>query len=271
MPKGKGKQNNGQNPKSKGKGNGNTGKGKTESIPSWVAEAQNVLPTPPPVPQVVPSTAEVTLSKLVAQLKNNPEQMTEEVQRIVKEASATETKNATKKMHAAVADYGRRKDSYGLALQARGRCHAAWKAFILQSIQTWQRYTTEFQEEDSKLTAEINAAKEALSTARKTLETWKDNVGLEGMSLDGVSLEEDDASGSAAAMIVDNLHGMTEMLTTLKTKADEWEEEQDKKRARTSRTEGEESAEPNAAVDSQNGSPFAAGQLPGAKALQPFA
>ncbi|CAL1125943.1 unnamed protein product [Cladocopium goreaui] len=140
------------------------------------------------------------------------------------------------------------------AHHARGQLHASWRSFLALSVQQWQAFTQQFQNEEKTALERIKTAKEALISAKATLETSKESIatGAEASGAPEVQdlVSEDDAmkEENAASRIGDGLAHLTASLQALSETADKIHvEEQVAKKPR---------------IDSA---------LPGAAALQPFA
>eukprot|EP00438_Fugacium_kawagutii_P025938 Skav207663 [mRNA] locus=scaffold1857:34418:46615:- [translate_table: standard] len=141
--------------KDKGKAKGSKGKGKgknmgkeagpkgKEAPPTWRSPLAAPLPAPPPVPNP-PSPMEQEMGRMMSVLRKNAESLPAEVQSLLQESTIKETKVGVKEMHAAVAEYGRTRFSLNEAMSARATLHSAWKSFIVNSIQQWEKYVQEF-------------------------------------------------------------------------------------------------------------------------------
>ena len=200
------------------------------------------------------SKAEADLQLLLSALKKNQEDLPQEVQSALQATDVKLEQAATKSMHQAVTGLGRARRELQEAHHARGQLHASWRSFLALSVQQWQAFTQQFQNEEKTALERIKTAKEALISAKATLETSKEPIatGAEASGAPEVQdvVSEDDAmkEENAASRIGDGLAHLTASLQALSETADKIHvEEQVAKKPR---------------IDLA---------LPGAAALQPFA
>ena len=200
------------------------------------------------------SKAEADLQLLLSALKKNQEDLPQEVQSALQATDVKLEQAATKSMHQAVTGLGRARRELQDDHHARGQLHASWRSFLALSVQQWQAFTQQFQNEEKTALERIKTAKEALISAKATLETSKESIatGAEASGAPEVQdlVSEDDAmkEENAASRIGDGLAHLTASLKALSETADKIHvEEQVAKKPR---------------IDSA---------MPGAAALQPFA
>lgn len=162
-------------------------------------------------------------------LRNNKEQLPVEVQTILHEKAVQENKTGVKEMHSAVTEFGKCRTNWHAAHQARAILHNAWKSFIVQAVQEWDTYMTQFKEEDEKLAAAIKESKQHLDAAKTHLDEVKAKVGQTDQSEEVEDDGEEAMKIDSGAMIQENIQNMQGALATLKNKAQEMVEDSNKK------------------------------------------
>lgn len=95
-----------------------------------------------------------------------------------------------KQMHHAVANLGKAKGALEQAHLARNRLHGQWLGYVKESVQRWEKYITEFQQEDAALHERIGKAREHLQQAKEAFELIQKNQGVEVQPVDNAEAEE---------------------------------------------------------------------------------
>lgn len=116
---------------------------------------------------------------LIAALKRHTEQLPDDVQLLMKEVSARTGQEETKLLHSAVTQHGKAKKEVEEAQIARFNMHQAWRNFLAASVQQWQKYSTQFMEQEKTLTDRLQVALENLASAKSNLTSCKASAGLE--------------------------------------------------------------------------------------------
>ena len=84
------------------------------------------------------------LRTLVNALKKHTDTLPEEVQTMLQDVSIKTGQQETKILHSAVTTHGRAKKELQEAQIERANLHAAWRKFLTQSAEQWQRYSDMF-------------------------------------------------------------------------------------------------------------------------------
>lgn len=163
-------------------------------------------------------------------LRSTKDQLPAEVQNYLHESTVQDTKAGVKELHSAVTEFGKCRSSWNAAAQSRAILHNAWKGFIVQAVQEWDKYMAQFKEEDEKLMEAINSARKHFDAAKSQLEEIRVKVGQS----DQAEVVSDDTAEEpmkvdSAALIQENIASMQGALETLKTKAQEMVEDSNKK------------------------------------------
>ena len=153
-----------------------TGKGLPPE-PPWRPTLQSTqsLPPPAPPPMMPPmdNQAAMTLSKLTAAIKKQPEKYDPEVHAILQGAALAEGLNATDQMYRSVTDLGKAREALDAARLGRSQNHVRWRDFLTTAVARWQEYTADFQKQEKDFMEAIENAKAALTSARERFEICK--------------------------------------------------------------------------------------------------
>lgn len=180
----------------KGKGKGKQkGKGKGK---------QNQLPPEPDwrqSPQLVESPAEPTdpnMKQLLTALRSHEvaSVLPPHVQGLVQTAVTTTSRQSTKQLHSAVNALGKAKEHFQQCKDARMNLHIKWREHVKASVTRWQKYTSEFEEEDKKLEEAIEKSVEQLKQARETLNKSQD-LAASASAVKEEELSDDEVSAGA--------------------------------------------------------------------------
>ena len=182
---------------------------------------------------------------LIAALRRHTEELPDDVQLLMKEVNVRSGQEETKLLHSAVSQHGRAKKEVEEAQLARFNMHTAWRNFLAASVQQWQRYSTQFMEQEKTLTDRLQIALENLAVAKSNLSTCKATAGLDvkedaTMPSDIEEVEPKTFETSAGKRIAESFKDLSTNLQALHSQAEQAvqqeAEQQDhsKKRLRTS-------------------------------------
>lgn len=87
---------------------------------------------------------------------------------MVQKAQAEDSKSQTRQMHAAVASLGKSKKTLHDLVLARSQLHQSWHKFLEGAIARWQKFATDFQEQDKAFGEKIEEAKSALAASEES-------------------------------------------------------------------------------------------------------
>ena len=223
-------------PKGQGKGKG---KGKPAiEPPPWSSVAPKAKTSPP----TVPTPAEAKLLEIVNVLKKKDDP---ELQSLAKEADVLNNKNATSKLHRAVAIHGDAKTALLEARQARANLHASWRQYLDSAVETWKSFIEDFNKEDKRLEEEIGKSDAHLSAAQEALDEAKKAATAEELSDQVETIEDEeelDRTVKSSAVMRDGLNTMLNGLEQIRAKTDELGDDIGNKRQRTDDGRGQSSA-----------------------------
>lgn len=192
---------------------------------------------------------------LVAALKKHTEELPDDVQQVMKEMHVRSGQEETKLLHSAVSQHGRAKKEVQEAQSARFQMHTAWRNFLSQSAQQWQKYAAQFMEQEKLLTERFQAAKENLTAAKENLCSCKVAAGLDekedhAMQSDSQELVNKDSQTAAGKRIAASFTSLSTSLQALHSQAgqavQQEEEDQLRKRQRIASPSEPAAAEPGA-------------------------
>lgn len=202
------------------------------------------------------------MKSLVAALKKHKDDLPTDLQNLVKEVSVRSGQEETKQLHSAVSQHGRAKKEVSDAQSARLHMHLAWKNFLAQSVKQWSSYTSQFMAQEKQLLERLKQAQDALAAAKHNLGACK---GAAGLSDDANMISDDEAEPKdtveiAGQKIAASFKDLASSLETLHTQAEQavqMEEEQDqlRKRPRTSEPGSAETVSKDAATPPHFGAP----------------
>ena len=181
---------------------------------------------------------------LLAALRRHKEDLPDDVQLLMKEVSVRTGQEETRLLHTAVTQHGRAKKEVEEAQLARFNMHMAWRNFLAASVQQWQKYSSQFLEQEKTLTDRLQTAMENLATAKSNLSACQTTVGLEAkddsaMTSDAEEVEPKAFEASAGTRIAESFQDLSSNLKELHSQAEQAvqqeAEQQDKsnKRPRT--------------------------------------
>ena len=262
----KGKKGKGQAP-GKGKGKG----GKQTAIPPEPAWQPQAAADPPP-PAPAPTPSEMQFQQLLHALrKADTSALSPEVQGILATADKQASRTEVKTLYSAVGRINQAQKQLHQAQTARTNLHINWNTHLLESIDRWRSYTTEFGTMDAEFVAQINAAREALQSARQTLAEQKETGNAsEPPTLISDQEELPDAEADrtdSASSILQGLQTMVTSLVELQKQTEEMLPERKNKRART--VEPSADAKEGEEAEAKGSNLAEAGKLP-STAMQPF-
>ena len=184
------------------------------------------------------------MRSLVAALRRHKDELPEDVQALVKEATVRSGQEETKILHSAVSQHGRAKKELQEAQAARLQMHAAWKNFLAQSVDQWSKYTEQFMQQERQLMDRLKVAQENLGAAKDNLGACKASAGLDSKDdsaamSDTEDTEPRDAETSAGQKIAASFQDLASSLQALHKQAEqavqlEVEQDQQRKRPRMS-------------------------------------
>ena len=173
---------------------------------------------------------------------------------MIQEVTAKSGQQETKLLHSAVTAHGRAKKDLQEAQIERANLHSAWRKFLSQSAEQWQKYSEMFQKQEQEVTTRVQQAKDALKSAKETLSNTKVAAGVDAKEdASHMSDGEDnnkDLANATAAKITEGFTQLSEGLQTLQQQAElaEMEEQKAMKRQRLSPPEQDPEAAPNASA-----------------------
>ena len=190
------------------------GKGPPAAMPTWKSPipdpAQYVppaIPAPPPI-----SPAEAKLKELTAALRKTPDNLTPEVQALVKDVAMSAGQTETTKAVQAVEELGVAKERLSAVKWARYQNHGAWKNFLQEAMEQMTVFANAFQEQEAVLGEAVQKARAAVLAAKEKSDAAKD--GIQEIS-DG---EEMDSADPPQAL-QEGLQNMTQVLTKMHSEA----------------------------------------------------
>lgn len=116
---------------------------------------------------------------LLAALRRHKEDLPDDVQLLMKEVNVRTGQEQTKLLHSAVTQHGRAKKELEEAQLARFNMHMAWRNFLAASVQQWQRYSTQFMDQEKTLTERLQTAMENLAVAKSNLSSCQFTAGVD--------------------------------------------------------------------------------------------
>ena len=230
----------------KGKGKGKS-KGPAEELPQFgPPSAQSLAALDPPwlnsVPNPGPTSAtsanmgtadpkddkdkDKQYRSLLAALRRHKEDLPDDVQLLMKEVSVRTGQEETRLLHTAVTQHGRAKKEVEEAQQARFNMHMAWRNFLAASVQQWQKYSSQFMEQEKTLTDRLQTAMENLATAKSNLSACQTTVGLDtkedsAMTSDAEDVEPKAFEASAGKRIAESFQDLSTNLKELHSQAEQ--------------------------------------------------
>ena len=199
------------------------------------------------------------LRSLVSALKKHSDALPEELQNVLQEVTSKSGQQETKLLHSAVTAHGRAKKDLQEAQIERANLHTAWRKFLSQSAEQWQKYSEMFQQQEQAVTAKVQQAKDSLKAAKETLSNTKIAAGVESKEetshMSDVEDLEKDLATATATKITEGFTQLSEGLQTLQQQAEQAELEEQKamKRQRLSPPEKEADGSTNAATTPYGG------------------
>ena len=138
----------------------------------------------------------------------------------------------TKLLHSAVTAHGRAKKELQEAQIERANLHTAWRKFLAQSAEQWQKYSDLFMKQEQDVNSRVLQAREALVAAKDTLNNHKVAAGVDSKEdaatmSDQEELDKDVAS-STAAKITEGFTQLSAGLQSLQQQAEIAEQEEQK-------------------------------------------
>jgi len=172
-------------------------------------------PPAPSIPQPPSQQAEsAQLKGLLSALKKVSADLPPEVQSAMQKMQMDDSKQLTKQLHSAVSQLGNSKKTLVDLTTARANLHQSWSAFLEAAITRWQRYSEEFTQQDTELSAQIEKAKENMRLCK---DHFKSLQALEGQAAQEEAEVISDEELSAQPSKVDvHMKQMQESLQQLK-------------------------------------------------------
>ena len=163
---------------------------------------------------------------LLAALRRHKEDLPDDVQLLMKEVSVRTGQEETRLLHTAVTQHGRAKKEVEEAQQARFNMHMAWRNFLAASVQQWQKYSSQFMEQEKTLTDRLQTAMENLATAKSNLSACQTTVGLDtkedsAMTSDAEDVEPKAFEASAGKRIAESFQDLSTNLKELHSQAEQ--------------------------------------------------
>lgn len=197
--------------------------------PPWLTAMNSLAATMPPPTQTAPE--ERQLKNILAALKKHNDVLPPELQNMVNDAAIKEGQQQTKQLHAVVTAHGKARKELQQAQLARYNLHNAWRGFLSQAVTQWQGYSAQFLEQEKQMNERVNAAMEALESAKESLAKAKSTAGVEAKD-DTMNVSDDDQdkdlTGPAAERIQEGLTSLQSSLEALQTSAAQMLEDEQK-------------------------------------------
>lgn len=209
--------------KGKGAGLGPAAETMVPPEPPWTPTLhQSNAPLPPPAGPPPLSEDAKTLKELMQALKKSPKEMDPEVQAIMQRFNLKEGQQAGRTLYSAVDELTAARESLDVAKLARHNLHIKWRNFLSDAVQRWQKHTEDSQKEEADLTQQIETARVALSTAIKTFEESKTELGEKVVDVEthAAMAEATEPKDSVGAALHDSIVTMRTQLETLQASAD---------------------------------------------------
>jgi len=162
---------------------------------------------------------------LLAALRRHKEALPDDVQVLMKEVNVRSGQEETKLLHSAVTQHGKAKKEVEEAQIARFNMHTAWRNFLAASVQQWQRYSTQFMDQEKTLTDRLQTAMENLAIAKSNLTACQSTAGLDvkedsAMNSDVDEVEPKAFETSAGKRIADSFKDLSSNLQELHSQAE---------------------------------------------------
>lgn len=190
------------------------------------------MPMPPELPGAASNSSYAQNQEereLVEMIKSRQMELPADMRQKVQTYAKKEGARATKDLHTAVRQQGRARQDLEDAFQARFNIVASWKAFLTDSIKTWQEYAELFQQQEKEVTERIQSAQESFNQANVQL----DQSQLAAGKVKTIEIRDDDeemADGQASVAnasekIMDSFRTLSTSLQTLQTQTEQIETE----------------------------------------------
>ena len=194
---------------------------------SWMNAPHVPAPAAPSVvaPPSKDTKEDKNMKSLVAALRKHKDDLPADVQALMTEVQLRDGQNERKQLHAAVTQHGKAKKEIQEAQQARHLMHSAWRNFLSQSVEQWEKYTSQFIEQEKVLTERVKAAHENLAIAKANLTNCKVAVGAPEPKDDASATSEvedmdtKDPEVSAGKRIVESFQCLSNSLQDLHAQA----------------------------------------------------
>lgn len=214
-------------------------KGKYPAEPAWNwpppdktggPAPSNPPAEPPPAPG--PNPSEIRLRKLMT-LLSKEENLSAEIQSVVKDSETAVSQNATKEMHAAVTRMGLARKSVQELQSARLAFHLQWKAFLEDGVARWKAYVDDFNGQEQSFLAGLQKARDELRAAQEYLDATREKVTATGPVAETGEISDEDFDKTDVG-VQGHAQMMVDTLSAMKQKLDEsWQlDERQSKQAR---------------------------------------
>lgn len=118
------------------------------------------------------------MKALIKELRKNEATLSPEALGLLQATERQQAKDVTKALHSAVAKFGQARKKVQEARDARLTMHSAWRQYLQDTYQKWQRYLEEFNEQDGELETAIQEAEDAFQLAKAALGELKQQEGV---------------------------------------------------------------------------------------------
>ena len=121
----------------------------------------------------VDSKSDQKLKQIMAALKKNESSLTPELQQLVQENAKNQSQDITRRLHSAVSRLGQTKKTLQQLRASRQNLHNVWRNYIAESVNKWQQFCEQFEEQDTDLSKQLTEAIQAVQTAENCLESTR--------------------------------------------------------------------------------------------------
>eukprot|EP00435_Cladocopium_sp_Y103_P059504 s286_g21.t1 len=203
--------------------------------PEWDMQVTDNEDETTEAPCSASSTAEEKLSRLITKLQKS-NNLDEDVQEALKEATAVSAEESSRKMQGAVSRLQNARDHLAQARKARANLHKSWAKVISDAVQRWNQHSEKFAAEDGKLEEAIQIAMEKFQKAKEDVENSKEALDAhnEGSKVPEVhEVSDEELMTDTTPQIAADIQTMVASFKKIKARQNESLDESTAKKAKT--------------------------------------
>eukprot|EP00435_Cladocopium_sp_Y103_P045786 s2353_g13.t1 len=198
--------------------------------PKWDFKSPSLTSAPSTMPAEHPEAAQYREIMNVLKSHDGKGTLPTDVQEKVQKYTTKTNKALKKDMHSAVDALDKAKEDLQAAIGARSNMHAAWRAFLAESVTRFRAYGQDFATQEHDLLERIGTATEVFNQAKEDLSRAKEKATQDPTCAQVISDEEAmaDVPVLSPDKIAASLTTLTSSLEELKTQAEDLEKEEQK-------------------------------------------